>query len=152
MDDQVDEDLARATKSSAEDTKFDAVVGELEDMLMDPYFIELHDTYLADHCAQFSDDEENKLVTRKDSLEGDVFDVLSSLADFDAFKELMLSYKQVKAVCGEGETTLKNGWVGGLAKIQVFSVPSFDFPAKKKEQEGTSIDLSGLLAVHGAGH
>ncbi|KAJ3153239.1 ADP-ribosylation factor-like protein 2-binding protein [Geranomyces variabilis] len=151
MDDQVDEDLARATKSSAEDTKFDAVVGELEDVLMDPYFVDLHDTYLADHCAQFSDDEENKLVyteifqeyvkliekyidqrlkarlewfsmstflqmikTRKDSLEGDVFDVLSSLADFDAFKELMLSYKQ--------------------------------------EQEGTSIDLSGLLAVHGAGH
>ncbi|KAJ3153363.1 ADP-ribosylation factor-like protein 2-binding protein [Geranomyces michiganensis] len=152
LDDQVDEDLARATKSSAEDNKFDAVVGELEDMLMDPYFIKLHDTYLADHCAEFSDNEENKLIyteifhdyvnliekfidkrlkarlewfsmptflqmlkTRKDSLEGDVFDVLSSLADFDAFKDLMLSYKQ--------------------------------------EQEGTSIDLSGLLAVHGAaGH
>ncbi|KAJ3005010.1 ADP-ribosylation factor-like protein 2-binding protein [Thoreauomyces humboldtii] len=150
MDDHIsDEDLARATKSSPDDTKFDAVVGELEDMLMDPYFVELHDSYLAEHCEVFTDDEENKLVytpifqdyvklieqfiekrlrarlpwfsmasflgmikSRQESLDGDVFDVLSSLADFDAFKELMLGFKQ--------------------------------------EQQGTSIDLSGLLAVHAA--
>ncbi|TPX59838.1 hypothetical protein PhCBS80983_g02250 [Powellomyces hirtus] len=150
MEPQVDEDIDKGSKASADDIKFDAVVGELEDMLMDPYFNELHDSYLSKHCKEFTDDEENKLVYteifqeyvklverfiekrlrarlewfsmaaflqmikgRKESLEGDVFDVLGSLADFDAFKDLMLSYKQ--------------------------------------EQEGTSIDLSGLLSVHGAG-
>ena len=35
----------------------------------------------------------NMLEARKDELDGDVFDMLMTLNDFDSFKELMLSYK-----------------------------------------------------------
>ncbi|KAI8827024.1 the ARF-like 2 binding protein BART-domain-containing protein [Fimicolochytrium jonesii] len=149
-DGEGEEVVAKSSKCSSADVQFDEVVGELEDMLMDPYFIELQETFMAENCDVFTDDEENKHVytdlfhsyvklietfiekrlkarlswfsmstflmmmkSQKEALDGDVFDVLSSLAEFTAFKELMLSYKN--------------------------------------ERQGTSMDLSGLLAVHGAG-
>ena len=33
--------------------------------------------------------------SREDQIDGDVFEVLASLGDFQAFKELMLSFKNV---------------------------------------------------------
>lgn len=41
------------------------------------------------HCASCSS-------TREECLVGEVFEMLLSLSDFDTFKELMLSYKQVR--------------------------------------------------------
>lgn len=35
---------------------------------------------------------------KKDELEGDVFDVLGSLGDFNIFKETIMAFKQVKRV------------------------------------------------------
>ena len=35
------------------------------------------------------------LEKRQDQIDGDVFDMLSTLGDFQAFKEMMLSYKSV---------------------------------------------------------
>ncbi|KNC97624.1 uncharacterized protein SPPG_07092 [Spizellomyces punctatus DAOM BR117] len=146
----LEEDMVLASETNAQDATFDSIVGELEDMLMDPYFISLQESLLSENCHHFTDDEENKLVymdvfqqyvskleqfiekrlksrlpgfsmadfmgmikNRPEQLDGDVFDVLSSLADFNAFKDLILSYKN--------------------------------------EQQGLSLDLSDLLAVQGTG-
>ncbi|KAJ3101538.1 ADP-ribosylation factor-like protein 2-binding protein [Phlyctochytrium planicorne] len=128
----------------------------------DDKFIDLQTKFLDQNCKHFTNDDENKLIymdifnqytnllekyiekrlcqnipgfsmpeflnklkynltlirkptlnktfrLRSDQVDGDVFEMLSSVGDFNTFKEVMLSYKD--------------------------------------EKEGTSIDLSGLLAV-----
>ncbi|KAI8999544.1 ADP-ribosylation factor-like 2-binding protein, partial [Gaertneriomyces semiglobifer] len=136
--------------TNEEDIQFDEAVGELEEMLMDPAFIQLDQAFLSKYCHHFTDDDENKLIytdifhqyvsmlesyiekrlqarlkwfsmpkfmsmmryctfTSPERLQGDVFDVLTTLGDFSAFKDMMLSYKH--------------------------------------EKEGTAMDLSSLLAI-----
>ncbi|KAJ3189777.1 ADP-ribosylation factor-like protein 2-binding protein [Gaertneriomyces sp. JEL0708] len=139
-----EEDLFVASATNEEDIQFDEAVGELEEMLMDPAFIQLDQAFLSKYCHHFTDDDENKLIytdifhqyvsmlesyiekrlqTRlkwfsmpkfmsmmsPERLQGDVFDVLTTLGDFSAFKDMMLSYKH--------------------------------------EKEGTAMDLSSLLAI-----
>lgn len=137
-------------QESPADAKFDAVVGELENLLLDDGFLQMQDEFLLEHTSKFDYDEENKLVymdvfkdwTRKiehfiedrlkqtlpwftmveftkmiherssEQMEGDVFDVLATLGDFAAFKDLILSYKH--------------------------------------EHDGTGIDLSGVLIQSGS--
>ncbi|KAJ3126009.1 hypothetical protein HK098_007947 [Nowakowskiella sp. JEL0407] len=43
----------------------------------------------------------------KEVMEGDVFDVLSTLGDFNAFKEMILSYKEEKE--GIGASVMLDG-------------------------------------------
>ncbi|KAJ1568602.1 ADP-ribosylation factor-like protein 2-binding protein [Cladochytrium tenue] len=133
--------------SNPEDAKFDEIVGALEDLLMDDNFLAMQNSFMEKNCDAFSDDDENKLVymdifksytatlesymekrlrqdlpwfsmasflqmlrNRQDPIDGDVFDMLASLGDFNAFKELIVSFK--------------------------------------KEQDGSAVDLSGLIAVN----
>lgn len=116
---------------SAEDNKFDEIVGALEDLLISPEFEEVQSNFGRAHCNVFEESGENKLVytqifeeysnlledaisthlsaavegfdmmefvgmlnARKDELNGEVFDMMLTLTEFDSFKELMLSYKQ----------------------------------------------------------
>ncbi|KAG2487147.1 hypothetical protein HYH03_014260 [Edaphochlamys debaryana] len=111
--------------------RFQAIVGALEDVLVDEEFEELREGFCRENCQHFEDTDENKLIytdifskytslventierklttavpgfsmaefmtlleTHKDSLMSEVFDLLLSLADFEAFKETMLSYKR----------------------------------------------------------
>ncbi|ORY37806.1 binder of Arl Two-like protein [Rhizoclosmatium globosum] len=142
-----DEDLMESGSASEEDQLFDLIVGTLEDLLMDDSFVDFQNKFMEKNCKHFSTTEdENKLIymdifsaytakveayiekklraeipefnmndfldllrSRPEQLEGDVFDMMASIGDFSAFKEMMVSFKQ--------------------------------------EQEGSGIDLSGLLAV-----
>ncbi|CAH1780371.1 unnamed protein product [Owenia fusiformis] len=64
--------------------------------------VEKHlDTELNERMPGFSMDEFSKqLISRKQDLEGEVFDMLLTFSDFLAFKEMFLDYKAVK----EGDT------------------------------------------------
>ncbi|KAI8848544.1 hypothetical protein BC829DRAFT_362431, partial [Chytridium lagenaria] len=128
-----------------EDKQFDDVVGVLEDILMDDEFVNLQTKFLNQHFHHFSNDDENKFIymgyiyttkllekyidqklrqilpwfcddrvskqakVSRTKAEGEVFEMLTSLGDFNTFKEVMLDFKS--------------------------------------EKEGTTVDLSGLLAV-----
>ncbi|KAJ3124219.1 ADP-ribosylation factor-like protein 2-binding protein [Physocladia obscura] len=132
FDDWDEDQNFSAGPQSHEDKLFDFIVGTLEDLLMDDSFVNFQNTFMEKNCKHFSSDEENKLIymeifhtyvsvselyftcadrllSRPEQLEGDVFEMLNSIGDFQAFKEMIISFKQ--------------------------------------EQEGTGIDLSGLLAV-----
>ena len=111
----------------------DAVVGKLEEILIDPGFEEMRMDFCRSHCAVFEDTEENKLEytelfrafsdlvektlednlkaefpeftvswfvdlllqqKKEDPCEGDVFEMLFNLSDFEEFKQMMLSFKR----------------------------------------------------------
>lgn len=114
------------------DRAFDAAVGALEEMLLDPEFTSFQSAFLSRHCSEFDAGAENKLsytpifdayvssmesfirgyLSRKvsgfsmesflaeceargeEQLCGDAFDVLSSMSEFEAFKELMIAHKE----------------------------------------------------------
>jgi ADP-ribosylation factor 2-binding protein len=55
---------------------------------------------LAAQIQEFSmADFSGMLLAREGQLDGDVFDLLYTLGDFAMFKELILSYKLVSALC-----------------------------------------------------
>lgn len=123
----------------AETQQFNSIVGALEEILLDPEFEEVRESFCRSNCQVFEDTADNKLEytvvfekytdlvestldarlkeavpgfsmaqfskllqAHKDSLMGEVFDLLSSLGDFEAFKEIMLSYKAAAAADGGG--------------------------------------------------
>jgi len=131
---------------SPEDEKFDTVVGELEDLIMDPSFTSLQNDFFSRTYHHFTPDEENKFIytdifhqyvtliesfiekrlrsrlpwfnmhewvavlkSRPDTADGEVFEILTTLGDSNAFKEMILAYRE--------------------------------------EREGTSLNLSDLLSV-----
>eukprot|EP00128_Syssomonas_multiformis_P005958 Colp12_sorted_trinity150504_noHs@21928 len=133
IDFDADEEFTLTGEGSAQDALFDAIVGHLEDIIMDDEFQSLQNNFMDKNCSVFEDAEENKLVyteifqnytssienfietklkerepgfsmdsfmgmikARHDQVEGDVFDLLTSLGDFNEFKELMLSFKAHK--------------------------------------------------------
>ena len=143
----VDVDFHESSKPASKDFKFDSIIGEMENLLMDRQFIDLQQSFFSENCKYFSNDDENKLVytdvfnkyvsliesfiasklvlklewfdmpeflnmlkdQKMEELEGDVFDVLLSLGDFQCFKDTILAFKS--------------------------------------ELEGKSIDLDGILTV-----
>ncbi|KAJ9534576.1 hypothetical protein QJQ45_022071 [Haematococcus lacustris] len=85
-----------------EDTKrFDTIIGALEDILMDPAFEDARETFCRANCSHF-ETFFMMLDEKKDELMSDVFDLLLSLGDFEAFRELMLSYKRDAAGSSQG--------------------------------------------------
>ena len=56
-----DETIDMCKGTSAEDNKFDSIVGALEELLLDEEFVSLQDGFCAEHCHVFEDTEENKL-------------------------------------------------------------------------------------------
>ncbi|KAJ3034392.1 ADP-ribosylation factor-like protein 2-binding protein [Rhizophlyctis rosea] len=142
-----EDDINFVTHSqNPEDEKFDTVIGELEDLIMDPSFTSLQTDFFSRTYHHFTPDEENKFIytdifhqyvsliesfiekrlrarlpwfnmhewvtvlkSRPDTTEGDVFEILTTLGDFNAFKEMILAYRE--------------------------------------EREGTALDLSDILSV-----
>jgi len=125
------EDFCVENIGSAEDNRFDEIVGALEDAIMDPSFNDLQNEFFAAYANEFENSEENKLSytpifdkyvntmekaicdrlqaqvegfdmeefmkmleNRQDQITGDIFDMLTSLADFPTFKGMMLAYKE----------------------------------------------------------
>ncbi|CAD7683660.1 unnamed protein product [Nyctereutes procyonoides] len=108
--------------SSASDAEFDAVVGYLEDIIMDDEFQLLQRNFMDKYYQEFEDTEENKLTYtpifneyislripgfnmaaftttlqhHKDEVAGDIFDMLLTFTDFLAFKEMFLDYRAEK--------------------------------------------------------
>jgi ADP-ribosylation factor 2-binding protein len=132
LEDGDEEDIV-ISKCSEADTKFDTVIGHIEDIIMGDKFQTLQTDFLEAHYKEFDDAEENKfiysdihltythlietfleselteclpefsmkeflaeLVSRKDELEGEVFEILRTFNDFLAFKEMVLDYKASK--------------------------------------------------------
>ncbi|KAI9201850.1 the ARF-like 2 binding protein BART-domain-containing protein [Polychytrium aggregatum] len=134
----LDDETIAESKTSLGDSKFDEVIGELENLLLDSDFVDLQNRFFDRHYREFTDEEENKLVymdifksytdviesfisvyikkrlswfsmpeflemlrsKQAEEMSGDVFDVLASIGDFTAFKELIMDYKHEK----EGKT------------------------------------------------
>jgi ADP-ribosylation factor 2-binding protein len=127
------EETFATSKSSKSDKLFDAIIGHIEDIMIDETFQNLQQRFLEQHYTVFEDVEENKLaytdihqqyvqtvekfleaelvqrmpsfnmaefqkqlVARKKHLDGEVFEVLLTITDFLAFKELVLDYKKEK--------------------------------------------------------
>ena len=58
---RMEEDIT-VSKSSAKDTKFDEIVGHIEDIVVSDEFQTMNDGFLDKHYASFEDTEENKLI------------------------------------------------------------------------------------------
>ncbi|KAL2093174.1 hypothetical protein ACEWY4_010486 [Coilia grayii] len=61
MEDLDEEDFA-FSKSSAADAEFDAVIGSIEDIIMDDVFQQLQQSFMEKYYQEFDDTEENKLI------------------------------------------------------------------------------------------
>ncbi|OAF64648.1 ADP-ribosylation factor-like protein 2-binding protein [Intoshia linei] len=118
------------SSSNERDTRFDSIIGYIEDIIMDGTFSTMIDEFMDKYCNEFDDDEENRLVytqihneyidiiekyiermlrsrienfeikdffeelsQRSESLEGEIFEILSTFSDFMAFKDMILDYK-----------------------------------------------------------
>ncbi|XP_034542557.1 ADP-ribosylation factor-like protein 2-binding protein isoform X2 [Notolabrus celidotus] len=59
--DDLDEESSAVSSSSAADTAFDAVIGCIEDIIMEEEFQQLQQSFMEKHYQEFDDSEENKL-------------------------------------------------------------------------------------------
>lgn len=48
--------------ANAEDDEFDAIVGQLEEIIMEPEFQEMQERFMQTNCGHFEDKDENKLI------------------------------------------------------------------------------------------
>uniref|UniRef100_A0A8C5UZX0 ADP-ribosylation factor-like protein 2-binding protein n=1 Tax=Microcebus murinus TaxID=30608 RepID=A0A8C5UZX0_MICMU len=91
--DAVEEESFALSFSSASDAEFDAVVGYLEDIIMEKYIEEqLLERIPGFNMAAFT----TTLQHHKDEVAGDIFDMLLTFTDFLAFKEMFLDYRAEK--------------------------------------------------------
>uniref|UniRef100_A0A5F8GMC8 ADP-ribosylation factor-like protein 2-binding protein n=1 Tax=Monodelphis domestica TaxID=13616 RepID=A0A5F8GMC8_MONDO len=92
MDTLEEENFALAI-SSPSDAEFDAVVGCIEDIIMEKYIEEqLLERIPGFNMATFT----TTLQQHKDEVAGDIFDMLLTFTDFLAFKEMFLDYRAEK--------------------------------------------------------
>eukprot|EP00164_Ancoracysta_twista_P001860 GFYU01002447.1.p1 GENE.GFYU01002447.1~~GFYU01002447.1.p1 ORF type:complete len:206 (+),score=79.52 GFYU01002447.1:169-786(+) len=54
--------MSSAHGQNADDDKFDEIVGTLEDIMMNDEFLETQEKFMKDHCDQFENTDENKLI------------------------------------------------------------------------------------------
>ncbi|KAF6078390.1 hypothetical protein HJG60_009227 [Phyllostomus discolor] len=91
--DALEEESFALSSSSASDAEFDAVVGYLENIIMEKYIEEqLLERIPGFSMAAFT----TTLQHHKDEVAGDIFDMLLTFTDFLAFKEMFLDYKAEK--------------------------------------------------------
>uniref|UniRef100_A0A3Q2H8S5 ADP-ribosylation factor-like protein 2-binding protein n=2 Tax=Equus TaxID=9789 RepID=A0A3Q2H8S5_HORSE len=91
--DALEEESFAVSFSSASDAEFDAVVGYLEDIIMEKYIEEqLVERIPGFNMAAFT----TTLQHHKDEVAGDIFDMLLTFTDFLAFKEMFLDYRAEK--------------------------------------------------------
>ena len=60
--DDEDFEISDSGMHNAEDDKFDEVVGQLQEILIDPTFSKLQKQFCEKHCMHFEPTEENKLI------------------------------------------------------------------------------------------
>ncbi len=127
-----DEDIVVAQSTNPEESKFDQIVGAIEEIIMEEKFQEAQDKFMNANYKHFEDSDENKLIyttvhneyisliekyletqlkkkvanfcmddfmknlmSRREELEGEIFELLLSFEDFIEFKQMMLSFKAV---------------------------------------------------------
>ncbi|PNJ62761.1 ARL2BP isoform 3 [Pongo abelii] len=91
--DALEEESFALSFSSTSDAEFDAVVGYLEDIIMEKYIEEqLLQRIPGFNMAAFT----TTLQHHKDEVAGDIFDMLLTFTDFLAFKEMFLDYRAEK--------------------------------------------------------
>jgi len=133
----MDEDeiiLAEDKTNEGDVGSFDAIIGCIEDIVIDQKFQDMQEELLRSHCDEFDEtSEENKLVyteiyqlytsavedfieaelekrvpdfrmkdfvkdleAKRAELDGEVFEMLFTLTDFLAFKEMMIDFKMMR--------------------------------------------------------
>uniref|UniRef100_A0A2K5E9H7 ADP-ribosylation factor-like protein 2-binding protein n=1 Tax=Aotus nancymaae TaxID=37293 RepID=A0A2K5E9H7_AOTNA len=116
--DALEEESFALSFSSASDAEFDAVVGYLEDIIMEKYIEEqLLERMPGFNMAAFT----TTLQHHKDEVAGDIFDMLLTFTDFLAFKEMFLDYRAEKE--GRGLDLSSGLVVTSLCKSS--SMPAF---------------------------
>ncbi|XP_074533921.1 ADP-ribosylation factor-like protein 2-binding protein isoform X2 [Halichoeres trimaculatus] len=144
---EMEEDNFAVSSSSAEDTAFDAVIGCIEDIVMEDEFQQLQRSFMDKHYMEFEDSEENKLSYT--SIFNDYVDLLEKRLeqqliekipgfDMNSFIELLMQHKEEVPV--EIFDMLLT-FTDFLAFKEMF----LDYRAEK---EGRGLDLSqGLLVT-----
>ncbi|CAB1313879.1 unnamed protein product [Coregonus sp. 'balchen'] len=111
----LDEENFAVSNSSDADAAFDAVIGSIEDIIMEDDFQHMQQSFMEKHYLEFDDSEENKLTYTlifneyiellekqleqqlmeriPDEVSGDIFDMLLTFTDFMAFKEMFIDYR-----------------------------------------------------------
>ena len=133
MDDNEDEfEISCYGQTNAEDDRFDAFVGSLQEIVINEEFEDLQNSFFKKHCIHFENTEENKLIymdifkkykdtvesyiedqlqamipdfdmeefaqllpDRKEEIDDQLLELLTSFADFNTFKDIMISYKKM---------------------------------------------------------
>ncbi|KAI8928172.1 the ARF-like 2 binding protein BART-domain-containing protein [Entophlyctis helioformis] len=142
-----DDDIAFESPINSDDARFDTVVGELEDVLMDDAFLKLQTTFFAKHHKHFDDSDENKLeymdIFQKytSQIEKYLSKRLSARLPWFSMSAFMEMLKDRPEQTDGGEVF---EMLHSLGDFNEFKDLILDY---KREQEGRGIDLSGLLAV-----
>ncbi|KAL2918132.1 hypothetical protein HK105_202059 [Polyrhizophydium stewartii] len=149
-----EEDISFESPAGSDDAKFDAVVGELEDIIMDDAFVDMQNAFLAKHHKIFLDAEENKLeymdvfkkyASAKTTLiESYLSTRLSARLPWFSMPKFMAMIRE-RPDQADGDVF---DILHSLGDFSEFKELVLNF---KREQEGRAIDLSGLLAVRPAG-
>ncbi|KAI8899334.1 ADP-ribosylation factor-like 2-binding protein, partial [Globomyces pollinis-pini] len=129
------------------DLKFDRIIGELEDILMDEDFLDYQRDYFGKHCSLFANDEENKLEYMNifeeytNHVEAYIANKLKSRIEDFSMMEFMqiLSERNPEELEGDVFELLES-----LGDFAVFKDIMLSY---KDLAQGSDMDLSGLLSV-----
>eukprot|EP00118_Oscarella_pearsei_P027020 m.310665 g.310665 ORF g.310665 m.310665 type:complete len:158 (+) comp53624_c0_seq1:59-532(+) len=142
------DELLASGKSSKSDTKFDQAVGHIEDIVMSEEFDRVNTEFMETYCDQFEDEEENKLIYT------DIFKKYTEVMEKCLEDELARRMPRFKM--GEFLKALearKEEVEGEIFDILLsftdfltFKQLVLDF---KKDRDGHSVDLGGLLVTSG---
>lgn len=142
----MDEENFATSSSSAADTAFDAVIGCIEDIVMEDQFQQLQRSFMEKHYQEFEDSEENKLSYTP--IFNDYVDLLEKYLEqqlmekipgfnMNTFIELLMQHKE--EVPGDIFDMLLT-----FTDFMAFKEMFLDYRAEK---EGRGLDLSGGLLV-----
>ncbi|CAI2380417.1 unnamed protein product [Moneuplotes crassus] len=133
MDGEEDEfEISCYGETNQEDDKFDEFVGALQEIVINPEFETIQNSFFNKNCIHFENTEENKLIymdifqkykevienyieenlkdmiqdfnmeeyaallpERKDEIDEQLLELITSFADFTVFKELMISFRKM---------------------------------------------------------
>ncbi|KAJ3324720.1 ADP-ribosylation factor-like protein 2-binding protein [Boothiomyces sp. JEL0866] len=130
------------------DEKFDTVIGELEEILMDEQFLEFQHSFFDKHSHIFTDDKENKLEYM------DVFQKYTNYVEKYITQRLAASLKWFKMedflnqLKERSSEELQGDVFELLESLGDFGVFKEMMLAHKLEKNQQHIDLSGLLFVN----
>ena len=145
-----DETIDMCKGTSAEDNKFDSIVGALEELLLDEEFVSLQDGFCEEHCHVFEDTEENKLeyteifVAYTERIEGFIAARLQdAIEDFDMEEFGAMLEARPDEVSGDVFDTLMS--LSDFAEFKGLML------AHKNARGGLGLVLEGVGGVGGGG-